>query len=443
MHIISRTTLLAVCVCLGALLLGIGGHNFDPDARSAVSRPRLALQEGARVQQAARAGAAALLGRGANAVLAENRRTGLWGGHTPPNWWQSALAVDALLRYGQERGGNQPWLQSMLLRIYRRNVFRPHSRARRDFANEFMDDTAWWGQAWAEAAGYEIARRHDLLAAERFLAVAEHDAHYIARHPRPCGGIEWELGTGTDTVTNAEFATLAADLAILRGMPGPLHDSAAATRWRAAALRTLDWLERSGLVDVRAGTLHDRFGSGCRSYVGGPMTYTEGEMADALVRIGQATGERRYVAQASRFLLYTLGPSSGLITGGVLHERCEATRAQCANLDNRSDMPAYKGVFINAVVDWQSASRSHRFDSFLQQQARAILAHSVRGPDGIPGDCSSATMCRFVFAWTRPRAVPPKLRRHALNVSVASQVSALDALTAALGQRSIGPPLAL
>ena len=50
----------------------------------------------------------------------------------------------------------------------------------------------------------------------------------------------------------------------------------------------LAWLQRVRLVNLRAGTIKDSLATHrCHTLTGGPLAYSEGEMADALVQLGQ------------------------------------------------------------------------------------------------------------------------------------------------------------
>lgn len=428
----AKKTFVGAAACALVLLFLPGSLIVSRGVTSSGSREP--LSSGSRAAGVAAAqGVAELLGRGHYHVLAWNHRTGLWGGHTPPNWWESALTISSLVRYVEQSGNDVHTLDRVLARTYARNLYKPGSTAKYKFADEFMDDTGWWGQAWLTASHYELAYRHNLARARRFVSVAAYDARYIATHRRWCGGIEWRLGTPPDTITGAEFVTLAARLSAYLRAPGPLHAPGAAAYWLREARQVLRWLERTGLVDVGAGVVRDRLTGSCHGFVGGPMTYTEGEVTEALLGMSAATGDRAYLRQAARFIRYTISPRSGLTTpDGILREHCEATLNRCADLANREDMPTYKGIFIVAVRDYDRATRRHTFAAFLRRQAQAILAHSVRGPDSSPGNCSEPNTCRFVFSWWGAPAVVGRWRRRALNVTVGSQVSAIDALTAVL-----------
>jgi len=419
-----QCSVILCAACLAVLFASAGSQASGGSPVRAASKPK-------RFALAAQHGIEALLGQGGKSAVAWDAKTGLWGAHTPPNWWQSALAVMALVRYAERTGSHSAQIQHVLLRTFDLNRSKPHSAARRDFADEFMDDTAWWGIAWLDASEYELEVRHDPGAAGRFLAAAEYDARYIDAHPRRCGGIEWQIGTPPDTITNAEFVALTAGLANYRAGSGIFHNAGLAGVWRSEAAGDLRWLERSKLIDVADGTVLDSLSANCHARLGGTMTYTEGEVAEALVALGRALHQPALDGEAVRFLRYTVSPVSGLTWHGILEEHCEAVPAGCSTLPNAMDMPAYKGVFVDAVSDWEAATRSDIFRAFLVDQADAILARAVRGPGNTPGNCSSAAECRFAFHWT-PSVAAGVVDRGTVPTGVGSQESALDALTVVL-----------
>src|SRR5437764_10046393 len=217
------------------------GARCGPVQRRAASNraaTRAKLPAGA-VLNAATQGMRELLGFGdAHNPLRWDPNQGLWGGYNSyatstkrPAWWQSAIATWTLVRYLEATGSTDPAYQDVLDRTFELNVSTPGSRAPINFANEYMDDTGWWGLAWTEAARYELNVRGDGTLAARYLAVAEWDGNYIARAPRSCGGIVWQLGYPADTISNAEFAALSAELYAIRHGPGTFHDGVKAARW--------------------------------------------------------------------------------------------------------------------------------------------------------------------------------------------------------------------
>ncbi|MBV8998615.1 MAG: hypothetical protein JO304_06120, partial [Solirubrobacterales bacterium] len=254
-------------------------------AASARAAARAKLPRGA-VLNAATQGMRELLGFGdPHNPLRWDPNSGLWGGYTSyatsnahPDWWQSAVATWTLVRYLEATGSSDPAYQDVLDRTFELNVSLPGSRAPINFGNEYMDDTGWWGLAWTEAARYELNVRGDLKLATRYLGVAEWDENYIARAPRSCGGIVWQLGYPSDTISNAEFAALSAELYAMRHAAGPFHDAAKAARWFREARWALVYMRSRRLVFLRSGTVHDGLTRSCRP-AAGPLTYTEGEVA--------------------------------------------------------------------------------------------------------------------------------------------------------------------
>lgn len=426
-----------MAICLGLVYVLAGGTDASR-TRAAVARaprpiaPTVSTRSGRgpSVAVAARRGMAELLGRGGRSIVSWNSRTGLWGGHIKANWWQSALAMLTIVRYAERVHDTSPVYQHLLHRIYDRNIYKPHATARHNFANEFMDDTAWWGLAWLEASRYELYVRHNRHDAARFVAVAEADARYISASPRVCGGIVWALRRQPDTITSAEFIALTAGLYNYTSQPGPFYAPDRAWTYLASGLGALNWLEHMRLINVKGGTLYNGLNGNCQR-IGAPMTYTEGEVADALVAVGTALNDRSYYRQAARFLRFTLTPRSGLISHGILEERCETQHGGCRRLHYKFDIPAYKGLFVNAVVDWSEATGSREYGSFLATQARAVLDRAIAQSGGGPARCATPQSCQFNFLWTEPTDPTSTL-----GVTVGGQESALDALTAVLPRRA-------
>jgi hypothetical protein len=407
--------------------------NIPPPAESGLtgsSAHRLAL--------AADNAARELGGSGDRSVVGVQPSTGLWthryhprgmgSDWRAPQWWQSALSLTTLIRYLQERRDTQPAYQQLITRAYQLNISLPGTLEPHDFANEFMDDTAWWGIAWLDAARYELTIRDDTAAARRYLNLAETDARYVYSRPRPCHtqGIEWQADYPPDTITNEEFVALAAQLAQLRQASGPLQDAAQAHMWLVEAEKILTWLEHSGLVNMSTGNVRDRYNGRCQ-VAGGAVTYTEGEMADALTQMGQATGQAAYYSQATVFLNRVLQPAQGTLGAGVLQQPCEAQAGMCVDQGHGYDAASYKGLFVDAVADWTQATGAVTYDSFLLAQARAVVANAAS--DGrSPTHCQTAHACQIDFYWSR--RVPPA--RLPVQLTPGSQQSGLAALTGAL-----------
>ncbi len=232
-----------------------------------------------------------------------NYKWGLWGGSELSHWWQSALVLRTVVRYLEHTGSASPIYQTVLERSYRIEVHHPIAIASDYFVNMFGDDTAWWGLGWLEAANYELKYMHNTSDAKTFLWTAEYDAHYMMRLKKSCGGFVWEVGYPTNTVTNGEFISLAAELYAFRNAPGPFHDSVKAQQWLRAARSDLNWLEHSRLINMQTGRVTDHLTHQCK-LAGGPLTYTEAQTAEALVQMGNALHQPSYYRQAEPFLRF-------------------------------------------------------------------------------------------------------------------------------------------
>jgi hypothetical protein len=148
---------------------------------------------------------------------------------------------------------------------------------------------------------------------------------------------------------------LTAQLAGVRQAPGVLHDGAKASMWLRDAGGAFRRLQHGGLVNVRAGTVHDKLGPDCAAQ-DARLTYTEGEVADALIQLGSATRSDGYYSEARAFVDYAISPQSGMTSaGGVLQERCETGPQRCHG-GGEFNTASFKGIFVQAVSDYDQAT---------------------------------------------------------------------------------------
>src|SRR5438552_6015221 len=176
------------------------------------------------------------------------------------------------------------------------------------------------------------------------------------------------------------------------------------------------------LVNLSARTVRDGLTRDCRP-VSGPLTYTEGEVADAYIQTGAALHKRSYFAAARAFLDYGMRSMS---RDHVLREYCESRPTMCHG-KRQFDVSSFKGIFVQAVADYDLATHTHLYRPWLQTQAAAILAHAVSDRTHRTR-CATPHRCQFGLYWSRyvdPESAP-------VPVSLASQTSALEALTAVL-----------
>jgi hypothetical protein len=363
-----------------------------------------------------------LMGSGDGSPVAWNPNTGLWGTGTAPYWWQSAIGVTTLARYGERTPDQSSAIHNVLVHTYQHNVqSSPNGNA--NFINSYSDDTAWWGMAWLAAAQWELNDRGDRKDAGRFLAVAEADASYINQLPRPCGGVQWAPGSGPHTISQSGFITLTAALARFRQATGPFHNSNLAAQWLGEATAGWNWLKDSGLIDTTTGRVtYDNIGSttNCQDFLGGPVTYTQGEVTDALVQLGLALNDSSYFGTAQNFIQYTLSDSQ-FMYNGVLQNRCESISPNCSTNSQQFNVTAFKGIFMWGVGDWSAATGSAAYSSFEQTQATAVANTATFNGAGVQQTgCTSATTCQLALSWAR--SITPPL------ISPGTQDSALGAL---------------
>ncbi len=439
--IVAAVGAMGVTKAMTALSAGHAAARSSVDGRSQSpwAAPALLRGSSGRAALAAVTDSAAreLAGSGDGSPVGFDAQTGLWDRQRrpldadrawqPPRWWQSGLALRALARYLQTAHDANPVYGRLIAEVYDANVYRPGTLHPVDFENKFMDDTGWWGLAWLEAFRYERSVAGDTEAATRYLRLAEAEASYIWSSPRTCGGqgIEFAANHTPNTVTDAEFVSLAAQLSRARAAPGPWQDLALAARWLANARGTLGWLEDSGLVNMTAGTVRATDTRGCRP-AGRGMTYMQGEMADALTQMSAATGDGAYSGQATAYINRALSPAGGMLTGGVLQEPCEAGAAACAR--RSYNITVYKGLLVDAVSDWTRQTRAATYVPFLDAQASAVIRDSAS--DGHRArQCATAHVCQLSMYWARrePADGLP------LGLNAGSQAAGLSALTAALG----------
>jgi hypothetical protein len=334
-----------------------------------------------------------------------------------------------LVRYLELTHDANPRYQTILMRTYERERTKPFAIADDNFANLFGDDTAWWGLAWLEASKYELNVRNDLTDARTFLGLAQYDANSLATRPKMCGGVEWKTGYPPDTITGAEYASLVGELSAYLSAPGPLQDTAGAARWLKEARDTVAWLERTHLINVHTGKVRDQIQADCTQTLGGPLTYTQGQVAIALIDLGTALHNRSYYRQANGFLRYALSRKAGFVnrSTGILQEACERDRTACTDDRQYLDILSWKGILMQALQDYRAATGSREYDAFVLRQARAIVHNAIAQPDGTPGRCDTEDNCQFVFYWGWPLS-PARSG----FVNDATQMVAIDALTAAL-----------
>jgi hypothetical protein len=176
---------------------------------------------------------------------------------------------------------------------------------------------------------------------------------------------------------------------------------------------------------MKKGTITDALYKNCHPY-GQLLTYNQGEVGEALIQMGTALHQPWYYREALKFLRAGIDPKSGLIRHGILREHCEDVKGNCSRKMSRLDLPAYKGILVNALADYDKATATNTFRPFLVSQAAAVVQHAILG--GSSSGCQTPSTCLFGFYW----APPPHLANDAVGATLGGQESGIDALTVVL-----------
>jgi predicted alpha-1,6-mannanase (GH76 family) len=274
--------------------------------------------------------------------------TGWW----PSSWWNSAVALTALIDHGD------PQYDWVIGRTFDQNkgTFAAGQRGtdpiEGNFVSRAIDDSAWWGLAWVAA--------YDRTGDQRYLTMATTIANYVNQYwdTSTCGGGVWwdRERTYKNAITNGLYLRLAAS--IHRRTPG---DTVWLQRTRTAAT----WYLNSGLINS-ANLVNDGLTADCRNNGQTVWTYNQGLAIGGLVEAWRATGDGTLLEAARR-----LGDAAmtGLTQNGILTESCDG-QGTCD--DNQKQ---FKGIFSRYFADLAAATGSATYRTFAQRQSDSIWAH--------------------------------------------------------------------
>ncbi len=309
-------------------------------------------------------------------------------GRLNPPWWSCANAVETLADF-MAATGNRRWIAPLaeLHRYHRDNPDHvagiipalkargqwsaPDAEARRtkprprhstkagfrDFNNEYLDDSGWWGLAWLQM--------HHLTGGADYLATARAIQRHMDAHRLRDGGIIWNLEQQppvTNAISNSLFLTLSARLHTVTGEPAYL----------AAARKTRQWFDDQKLQD----------GTGivdAPGHQGDYWSYNQGMWILSLLALAEAAGEPARVDEAAVFTR-TLLEKAGFVQDGVLVEKLSQTGW---------DTALFKGVLARALGQLRDTLNrlgkhpdvSRQVTTLLQTSAASLQEHSI-GPTG-------------------------------------------------------------
>lgn len=314
------------------------------------------------------------------------------GSRNPP-WWSCANAVEMLADVMSATGGNShdsalaalhathhenaDHMPAVIEGLKKRGQWSERDAARqtakprvrrstrdghyKEFCNEYLDDSGWWGLAWL--------KMHLRTKAPEYLVTARAIHRHMAEHrlPDPDGGVIWNLEHQppvANAVSNLLFLNLSARL----------HQATGEKSYLDSARQAEDWVRKQKLYD----------GTGI---VDGPghkddhWTYNQGLWASGLAAMFEITGNPALLDECASFLTGLLDRGNVLTAdGGVIREKL-STKGW--------DTALFKGVFasrLGEVVRLLEKRQSHselatRLRTALRTSAVSMLQNST-GPDG-------------------------------------------------------------
>lgn len=312
-------------------------------------------------------------------------------GRLNPPWWSCANAVETLTDFMQKTGTRE-WLEPLkalharhrdnpdhtgLLinalkqrgqwtdRDEQRRQARPRPRFStkpgfRDFNNEYLDDSGWWGLAWLKF--------HHLTGDPAYLETALAIHRHMDTHRLPDGGIIWNLENQppvTNAISNSLFLTLSARL----------HRATGKAEFLIKARQTRQWFTGQKLYD----------GTGIvdgPGHVGDYWSYNQGMWILSLLALSEAGQEPVLIDEAAAFTR-TLLEKGGFLNQGVLMEKLS---------QSGWDTALFKGVLARALGHLRDTLRRENrqpdtvalLDRVLKESATSLLANP-RDSQGLMG----------------------------------------------------------
>ncbi|MFB7456058.1 MULTISPECIES: glycoside hydrolase family 76 protein [unclassified Streptomyces] len=272
------------------------------------------------------------------------------------SWWNSAVAITALVDFAQHTGRHDyDWA---VARTFEQNngVFPAGGRSsdpvEGHFVSRAIDDAAWWAVAWVAAYDHTHQRR--------YLDEAVTITSYVQQYwdPGTCGGGVWwdRERTYKNAVTNGLYLWLTT----------ALHQRLAGdTLWGGRARTAADWYLNSGLIDA-AGLVNDGLTSGCANNGQTVWSYNQGLAIGAFTQLWRDTGESRYLTTARRLADAALSAPE-LTRDGVLTESCDTGTRACD--DNQKQ---FKGIFVRHLADLADATGSAAYRAYIAKQADSL-----------------------------------------------------------------------
>jgi predicted alpha-1,6-mannanase (GH76 family) len=299
-------------------------------------------------------------------------------GRLNPPWWSSANAVETILDAMRVTGDESrlPALAAMweqhhtnadqapvvIAEMKSRKLWtekdetdrqrNPRTRTTtragyKEFNNEYLDDSGWWGLSWL--------KMYDRTKDARYLATSRDIHTHMAAHwlSDAGGGVLWHIETQkpvTNAITNSLFLILSARL----------FERTRAPEFLNHAQQTYEWFHRNALYDGTA--IVDAPG-----HKNDYWSYNQGAWIGGLTSMYLATGTQNYLDEAVQ-VADSVIHRAGLFQEGVLVEKL-GTKGW--------DVGLFKGILMRYLGQLRDVLRNSKLHAPLAEEIDRVLRSSA------------------------------------------------------------------
>lgn len=277
-----------------------------------------------------------------------NPETGLW---LTTNWWNAANALTGIIRYTAATGDkNYEWIientfsKTKKIIVPASNEYPEQIIA--NYINDYYDDEGWWALAWVEA--------FDLTGKTEYLEMAKTIFEdMLTGWDEKCGGgIYWKKGLPyKSAISNELFMLLGARLA-LRDKDRTYYQDWVLKEWK--------WFSQTGMINDLP-LVHDGVKENCEAK-GRHYTYNQGVILAALVDLTKLTGDKQYIALASKIALAAIENMStpeGVLKGMPKQE-------------DGADGVQFKGIFMRHLGYLCQQTKNETIKEYILKNAESI-----------------------------------------------------------------------
>ncbi|GAA2529425.1 hypothetical protein GCM10010407_19460 [Rarobacter incanus] len=293
-------------------------------------------------------------------------------------WWQSAVAVSALVQSAKllPEADRAPVL-ARIDQVYQANRGKDTHGFGDNFRNDFIDDTGWWAIAWFDA--YQLTGNQDYLATSK---VAADFMSQWWNTDSACGGLYWQLEKKDGVWVGKSHLSAISNSLYLR-INAELFRATGEQKYLDRATQEWQWFTGSGLIGadglVKDGVNRDSCEAGGTAY-----TYNQGSFISGAVEYYRATGDQVALDKARQVANATT-TSTALNLDGYLFDDCEKrTQEEIDASPNeyfgyrcKNDGPTFKGPAIRGLGELNQILADQPFSAYIARQWDSARSSSV------------------------------------------------------------------